>query len=402
MRIFYAADRSPNASFQSNLWRSNLLLALQSLGHDVVEFQYDLSETFRHLDKTDPLDLLFIRKNRPKVTSELLRQLRLRHSERPFDLFFSYFYDACILPDAIEEIKSLGIKTVNWYCNSSYQLHLVSEIAPHYDWCFIPEKFRMEDYTRLGANPIHVGEAANPDVYVPLDLPKDYDVTFVGQAYGERPALINYLLQNGVDVKVWGYGWSPYIVGTRLKDRLPRVQRIGNVLLKMTTRESRRAVLSKMRRYFGRPMMQKVIAQPLLAPGIYGGILHDEQMIKIFSRSRINLGFSACGDTHLSDQRVVQVRLRDFEVPMTGGFYLVEYMEELEQFYEIGKEIACYRNREELLDKVRYYLSHDTERESIRIAGMRRARTEHTWQKRFENVFLQLGLPRNVQPNRQS
>jgi hypothetical protein len=51
MRIFYASDTTPNASFQSNLWRNNLYLPLVDLGHDVVEFRYDLRETFQNLDQ---------------------------------------------------------------------------------------------------------------------------------------------------------------------------------------------------------------------------------------------------------------------------------------------------------------------------------------------------------------
>lgn len=78
MRIFYASDNSPNAAFKSDLWRSNLYLALVDLGHDVVEFDYDLSETFRFLDPAFPEHVEFIRHNRPNVTAELLRQVRPR------------------------------------------------------------------------------------------------------------------------------------------------------------------------------------------------------------------------------------------------------------------------------------------------------------------------------------
>ena len=74
----------------------------------------------------------------------------------------------------------------------------------------------------------------------------------------------------------------------------------------------------------------------------------DLEMIKMFSRSKINLGFSSCGETHQDDERILQIRLRDFEVPMSGGFYMVEFMEELEEFYEIGKEVVCYTGPEDL------------------------------------------------------
>src|SRR5258708_3423873 len=171
MRIFFASDTTPNAAFESNLWRSNLYLPLVDLGNDVVEFDYDLRETFRFLDPAFPQHLEFITRNRPRVTEELLRQVRAAHNEKPVDLFFSYFFDACILAEAIDEIRAMGIKTVNWYCNGSYQLNLVSEISPHYDWCLVPEKFRLSDYEAMGARPIYCQEAANPNIYKPYQLP---------------------------------------------------------------------------------------------------------------------------------------------------------------------------------------------------------------------------------------
>src|SRR5947207_11822943 len=201
MRIFYASDTTPNSAFNSNLWRDNLFSTLVEMGHDVVEFQYDLRRTFQNLDTSDPVQSAFIGNNRPKLSRELIRQVKAAHAIRPLDLFFSYFYDACVLPETIDEIRSWGITTVNWYCNASYQLHLVSEISRHYDWCLVPEKFRLEDYRALGARPIYCQEAANPKIYRPYPLPVEFDVTFVGQAYGDRPAYLRYLLDHGIDVR---------------------------------------------------------------------------------------------------------------------------------------------------------------------------------------------------------
>jgi spore maturation protein CgeB len=125
---------------------------------------------------------------------------------------------------------------------------------------------------------------------------------------------------------------------------------------------------------------------------ILGGALSDEDMIKLYSRSKINLGFSSCGETHQSGERILQVRLRDFEVPMSGGFYMVEYMEELEEFFEIDKELVCYDSPQDLAKKIKYYLTHDDEREQIRKAGYERCLREHTWHQRFEMVFEKTGL----------
>lgn len=350
LRIFYAADRTPDPAFASDLWRQNLYAPLVDLGHDVVEFNYDLRATLAQVVLELPEHQAFIAQNRPRVETELLRQVRAAHARQPIDVFFSYFYSACARPETIRAIHDLGIVTVNWYCNASYQLHLVAELAPAYDYCLVPEAFRLDDYRRLGARPIYCQEAANPAIYRPYDVPVEFDVTFVGQAYGDRPRTIEYLHGAGLDVRVWGNGWSR--VAERRRERTGAAE----------------------------------------ADARYGGVLTDDEVVRMFSRSRINLGFSKCGDTHKQEQPIRQIRLRDFEIPMSGGFYMVEYQEELEQFFAIGREIVCYENREDLAAQIRYYLTHEDEREAIRLAGRERCLREHTWQRRFAAAFKAMGL----------
>lgn len=392
MRIFFASDKTPNSAFASDLWRANLYLPLVDLGHDVVEFDYDLRETLKNIDLLDPKQLAFIEENRPKVSHALLEQITAAHKAEPIDLFFSYLMDACVFPETIDSIRRLGIKTVNWYCNGSYQLHLVKEISPHYDWCLVPEKFRLGDYKAMGANPVYCQEAANPNIYKPYNSGVDFDVTFVGYAYGERPAYIKYLLDSNVDVRVWGWRWDDFSENRGDGGRPGPMARTLRIGAKLFTPAGRQAVK---RRTLAARTPDRVInaaVKPINLPeSIIGGVLTDDELIRMFSRSKINLGFSACGETHKTE-RLVQVRLRDFEVPMSGGFYMVEYMPELEEFFEIGKEIVCYSDKEDLLSKIDYYLKHDGERESIRRAGHERAVRDHSWQNRFETAFKEMGL----------
>lgn len=63
MRIFYASNTTPNAAFQSNLWRNNLYQPLVDLGQDMVEFKYDLRQTFQNLNPQNPKQKAFIDNN---------------------------------------------------------------------------------------------------------------------------------------------------------------------------------------------------------------------------------------------------------------------------------------------------------------------------------------------------
>lgn len=75
---------------------------------------------------------------------------------------------------------------------------------------------------------------------------------------------------------------------------------------------------------------------------------------------------------------------------MAGAFYVTGYLPELALHYEIGKEIVCCSSTSEMVDRCRYYLAHDEEREGIRRAGHARARRDHTWTRRFEGLFAEL------------
>lgn len=360
------------------------------MGHEVIEFDYDLAATFSNLDKSDAIQMKFIKKNRPVVSEAILKQISHHHRKDRIDLFFSYFYDACITKETIEEIKHLRIKTVNWYCNASYQLDLVSEISPIYDWCLVPEKFRLDDYRALGANPIYCQEAASENFYKPYDLPKEYDVSFVGQCYGERPNLIKYLFSQGIPTFVFGYGWknldSRFI--TKTNRYFKKILREFSVLSlpKDLIRFVKNYTFSKSNLI--QEKFKNIPAQYL------GGVLSDTDVVKTFSKSKINLGFSSVGDLQ-GDQRILQIRLRDFEVPMSGGFYLVEYMQELEEFFKIGSEIECYKNREELVDKINFYLKNDSLRNRIASKGRERCLRDHTWKQRFQLAFKTMGFLNN-------
>jgi len=146
-----------------------------------------------------------------------------------------------------------------------------------------------------------------------------------------------------------------------------------------------------------------------------GSVVSFEKLIKIFSNSRINLNFTAS----YGDGASRQLKARIFEVPMCGGFLLTEYVEGVEEYFEIDKEIVCFETVDEAIEKITYYLAHANERKTIAQAGFNRAHRDHTWGKRLRVVFehierniisngspalsqIELSLPENLQRNRSS
>lgn len=80
---------------------------------------------------------------------------------------------------------------------------------------------------------------------------------------------------------------------------------------------------------------------------------------------------------------------RLFEVPGRGGFSIFPDIKGVEECYEPDKEIVLYKHGDfqDLKEKIDYYLTHDAEREAIRLAGFKRTIADHTYVKRWEFIL---------------
>ncbi|OIQ87095.1 hypothetical protein GALL_310510 [mine drainage metagenome] len=120
--------------------------------------------------------------------------------------------------------------------------------------------------------------------------------------------------------------------------------------------------------------------------GWEGGRVATEDVPRLFAQSRIVLGVSAVG--HCPD--FVALKLRDFDAPMSGSCYLTQDNPDLHALYDIGREIVTYRTVEDCVAQVRRLLADDAAREAIARAGRDRAAMEHTWDRRFTDLFVGL------------
>lgn len=129
---------------------------------------------------------------------------------------------------------------------------------------------------------------------------------------------------------------------------------------------------------------------------VYGNGWHDNSQLEntiefvlLINITKVNISLS----TDLVDgKEIIQVKARDFEVPMAGGFNLTRYNDELKPLYKFGKEIETYKSIDELIDKTKYYITHDSQREKIALAGHKRARRDHTSICRWRAILKQLKL----------
>ncbi len=74
-----------------------------------------------------------------------------------------------------------------------------------------------------------------------------------------------------------------------------------------------------------------------------------EEYFAHFREAAINLNLvNGNGETGLN--------MRHFEITAAGGFMLCYQQPELDKCFEVGKECITFRNEQDLLEKIRYYL----------------------------------------------
>lgn len=117
--------------------------------------------------------------------------------------------------------------------------------------------------------------------------------------------------------------------------------------------------------------------------GWNSGYVSFDEMIDIFNSSKINLNF--VGDGSINND--TQIKGRIFEICMCGGFLLTEYANGLEQYFELDKEIVCFRSISEAIDKAHYYLENENKRRGVAEAGWQKVNLNYTWEKHFRDVF---------------
>ena len=310
-----------------NWENESLKPSLEKFGH---VRHYDWFDKFSHQRKDWHKSL------KTQMNNDLINQIDKWLTEERADVIFTYLSGELVEPATLQKISSHGIPMINLALNDKE--HFVGkvkngraygarDICRFFDLCWTSTEDALIKYCVEGAQPIYLPEGANPQIHKPYSIEKTIDVSFVGQCYGNRRAVITELKNRGIAVEAYGSGWP-------------------------------------------------------------SGLLTTEEMVKMYSRSKINLGFGGVS----GHKDTFCLKGRDFEIPMSGGLYLTEDHPELVSAFLPGEEILTYSGIDDLVDKIKYYLAHPAEAESIRIKGHERSSREHTWEMRFEKIFSIIGI----------
>jgi spore maturation protein CgeB len=365
MKAFYAGIRFDHYDprRQRSFEYTNFYLALKDIaGVEVLEF---------------PLDRI-LEVGKQKFNEELLESVK---REKP-DVLFVFMYTDELEPAVLREIReTTNTKTIAWFADDYWRFWNYSRHwAPYFSYAVTTSPEAVDWYAKAGiTNVIKSQWACSPEFLHPTPYTphptQDINVSFVGQYKPARAKIVGALRNKGIMVEAYGFGWPSFA--------------------KASTDAKALADKSE-----GKP----------------GGKLSQEEMLNVISRSKINLNLNVrpsrlepavlariflkksvnhlMPDFHFIDNvrawwhfAVPHTHARPFELAGCKAFTISGYSEGIEKYYEPDKEMVFYKTIDDLAEKIRYYLSHDAERERIAQAGYERTVRDHTYEQRFRELL---------------
>lgn len=264
--------------------------------------------------------------------------------EKPDLIFFCLFRDQ-FTKDTLLYLKS-KFKTLNFFGDDSWRFdNFTYKFAPLFTHTMTSDKFSIPKYHALGIDNVIMSQwAAIDDEREITPLPYKYDVSFIGGYNRYRAWFVKQMAKGGITVHCFGHGWP-------------------------------------------------------------NGSLSNDEMVKLFASSKINLNLSNSASYDIryllahplnlahtlhTKKKASQMKARNFEINYYAGFQLADYAAGLDDYYDIGKDIVCYSSFEEAILLCKYYLANDKEREAIRDRGMIKARKSYTYRSQLEKVLEQI------------
>ena len=303
---------------------------IQALG-GASELTIFTQENGRYGQLSERNELSFER-TRPNARRLLALLESARGAGRPFDLVIGQMWGGYTDPAALRSAAAdFGCFVLNIAMDDrhAYRKRKLGRavgtglLIPSLDLALTTAPEAVDWYLAEGCPALFFPEASDPRTFGPMpDLPKVYDVSFVGMRYGIRESIVGAIRRSGVNVAAWGNGWE---LGRLPLDRTPTV----------------------------------------------------------FAQSRIVLGVGTVGHS----TRLLSLKLRDFDGPMSGSCYLTLENPDLHTLYEIGTEIVTYGSPDGCVREVKALLLDETRREEIARRGRARALHDHTWDARVTGAL---------------
>lgn len=240
--------------------------------------------------------------------------------------------------EVLESFRKSGIKLSYWFLEDYRVFQYWREIAPKFDYFFTIQKSRIfQQLKNLGCYSGYYLPAAFDDLMVSSEVCNPVTggeplVSFVGAPYRNRINLFNDF--KVPELEIYGEGWSGVNTAVKVGDR-----RI---------------------------------------------IPCERRLIYASSKINLNLHSSPHGE---GDWNGDFVNPRTFEIAGLGGFQLTDTRELLPLHFDLKNEIPVFESPSSMMDAIKYYLNHESERNEMAANARARVLKEHTYRHRAMEIL---------------
>jgi hypothetical protein len=313
-----------------------------------------------------PLALPVATPDRQATSERLWDQIRAAEGGGGLDAVISYCFTSDVDPALIERTIELGVPWINFFCDSTYAFDRVEGLARVTSLNWFPERAATSLYRAVGrpmlCRPYAVNPAALPEATCQSAT---YALGFLGASSGNRVLRLAELRLFACATEVRGDGWTAADTAPESPER-----GAGRALADLRTR--------------GR-LTERVLAR-VLKPLVRGRArpLAEEEVAPFLSSCRMVLGLNEGRDIRGDYQSYL--KLRDVEFPGYGCCYLTQHNDDLEDAFDVGRDVLTFRHAVEAASLVRWAVGHPTGARAIGQAGRQRVFSEHTWVARLHEL----------------
>ena len=112
----------------------------------------------------------------------------------------------------------------------------------------------------------------------------------------------------------------------------------------------------------------------------HGGEVWGMDMYRALARSRVTL------NRHINVAENNANNMRLYEATGVGAMLLTDQKDNLQELFDMGRELVAYSSKEEAAELAKYYESHPKEAAQIAKAGQARTLREHTYAHRMPEL----------------
>lgn len=307
-----------------------------------------------------------------------------------------------LISDICEEKK---IKYISWIYDSPIHIRRIGTLKNKCNIIYFFDRIQSEKYNKIGVNGArYMPLASDPEVFGMGQLREnsryESDVTFLGQLYkseyydivaglnqynrGYLEAIISaqialsqgFIIDDMLEHKIMNSINADFVKASQGEYSVTK-EELSYTLAKEVTGRQRKMALLLLQSRFNVDVYSIDKSSELDKVNYKGYADYYTRMPQVFARSKINLNISLC--TIESG-----IPLRILDIMACGGFVISNPQPEIYEYFVPGQDIEVYEDMTDLVRKVRYYLTHDDEREKIARNGYKKVCSAFNYKDRLQ------------------